>query len=332
VRFLRVLMSGGSEDDALRLKRELQRAGHDPTFEHVDTVQAMSAALDRRACDVVICEKGGPGFESAAQALRERSIDVPLLVILAAPIELGVIEATMRAGADDVFVTADLSRLVPALERELRSAENRRERKRLEQRLQESEEKLRLIFENAFDGISIFEESPDLTRRRLVDCNSHYAEMSGRSREELLQIGFTVDIAKNLGVDNSASLMRGVAFRGTFSWIRPDGKDNIIEYTAVPIRMQGRTFTIGIDRDVTAPKRAERDRERLISELQAALSDIKTLSGLVPICSHCKKIRDDTGYWTQVEAYIQAHSQARFSHGICPECAKKLYPDIPFAQ
>jgi len=67
---------------------------------------------------------------------------------------------------------------------------------------------------------------------------------------------------------------------------------------------------------------------RLNAELQDALAQVKTLSGLLPICSSCKKIRDDEGYWTQLEAYIQEHSDILFSHGLCPDCAKKLYPEI----
>ena len=75
-------------------------------------------------------------------------------------------------------------------------------------------------------------------------------------------------------------------------------------------------------------KRAEKEREQLILELQDALAKVKTLSGLLPICSSCKKIRDDEGYWNQLEAYIQEHSEAMFTHGICPECAKELYPEL----
>jgi len=71
----------------------------------------------------------------------------------------------------------------------------------------------------------------------------------------------------------------------------------------------------------------ERERDRLISELKEALAKIKTLSGMLPICSHCKKIRDDKGYWKEVERYIGEHSETTFSHGICPDCAKKHYPE-----
>ena len=86
--------------------------------------------------------------------------------------------------------------------------------------------------------------------------------------------------------------------------------------------------TQGIARDITERKRAEEEREKLIANLQEALDNIKTLKGLLPICAGCKKIRDDKGYWNQIEAYIRDHSEAEFSHGICPECFKKLYPDL----
>jgi hypothetical protein len=66
----------------------------------------------------------------------------------------------------------------------------------------------------------------------------------------------------------------------------------------------------------------------LIRELQEALTMVKLLSGLLPICASCKKIRDDKGYWTQIEFYIRDHSEAEFSHSLCPECMKKLYPEI----
>ena len=67
--------------------------------------------------------------------------------------------------------------------------------------------------------------------------------------------------------------------------------------------------------------------ERLLEENERALSEIKTLRGILPICSQCKKIRDDEGYWTQIETYIQAHSLAEFSHGLCRDCLKELYPE-----
>ncbi|MEJ2157466.1 MAG: HAMP domain-containing protein [Desulfobacteraceae bacterium] len=75
-------------------------------------------------------------------------------------------------------------------------------------------------------------------------------------------------------------------------------------------------------------RQAEAEREKLIRHLQEALAEVKLLSGFLPICMSCKKIRDDKGYWNQIESYISTHSDVKFSHSVCPECAKKLYPDI----
>jgi YesN/AraC family two-component response regulator len=81
---------------------------------------------------------------------------------------------------------------------------------------------------------------------------------------------------------------------------------------------------LGLERTITFK---DAEQKRLIKELQQALASIKTLSGLIPICASCKKIRDDQGYWNQLEAYISEHSSAEFSHGICPDCAVKMYPN-----
>jgi PAS domain S-box-containing protein len=107
---------------------------------------------------------------------------------------------------------------------------------------------------------------------------------------------------------------------GTIHWVAETG--NVIrDEEGQAIRM------LGIVQNITRRKHAEEDREKLISELEASLAKVKTLSGLLPICASCKKIRDDGGYWTQVEVYLRNHSDAEFSHGICPECMQKLYPD-----
>ncbi|SLM28194.1 hypothetical protein MTBBW1_1270044 [Desulfamplus magnetovallimortis] len=83
--------------------------------------------------------------------------------------------------------------------------------------------------------------------------------------------------------------------------------------------------TLSSGNDITERKQAEEERENLIKKLKAALEKVNVLSGLIPICSHCKKIRDDKGYWNILESYIQKHSDASFSHGICPDCSDQLY-------
>jgi len=87
-------------------------------------------------------------------------------------------------------------------------------------------------------------------------------------------------------------------------------------------------YLVGVGLDISDRIRAEKEKETLIAKLQESLSQVKQLSGLLPICASCKNIRDDKGYWNRIEAYIKAHSEAEFSHGICPDCARKLYPDL----
>jgi HAMP domain-containing protein len=108
------------------------------------------------------------------------------------------------------------------------------------------------------------------------------------------------------------------------------GKELTFIITARPFK-DAKGELIGIVesfQDITNRKILEKEKEKLIEELQASLNKVKLLSGFLPICASCKKIRDDKGYWKQIEAYIKDHSEAEFSHGICPECAKKLYPDL----
>jgi len=99
--------------------------------------------------------------------------------------------------------------------------------------------------------------------------------------------------------------------------VRSSGKPGIGEIRKTETELEGRVGYLISIRDVT-------EREKLIGELRQALGKIQTLKGLLPICSYCKKIRDDKGYWEQIETYITQHSEAEFTHGLCPECAEKI--------
>lgn len=83
----------------------------------------------------------------------------------------------------------------------------------------------------------------------------------------------------------------------------------------------------GIVQDITELKQAEAKREQAIIKLEKALSEIRTLRGILPLCSFCKKVRDDQGYWEQVDIYLLKHSEAGISHSVCPECMKRHYPE-----
>jgi PAS domain S-box-containing protein len=106
---------------------------------------------------------------------------------------------------------------------------------------------------------------------------------------------------------------------GQWAWLRDK---------AVAYRKNGDIYADGITSDITSSKRAEKEKEILIEQLNAKIDQVRVLTGLLPICSNCKKIRDDQGYWNQIEGYIQEHSDAKFSHGLCPDCASILYPEL----
>ena len=110
--------------------------------------------------------------------------------------------------------------------------------------------------------------------------------------------------------------------------LRKDCSEFPLELSLALWKRGDETFYSGIIRDITERKRAEEEREKLILQLQDAMAKIKVLRGLLPICASCKRIRDDTGYWKRLEDYIVDRSEAQFTHGICSECSRKLYPDI----
>jgi CHASE3 domain sensor protein len=107
----------------------------------------------------------------------------------------------------------------------------------------------------------------------------------------------------------------------------PQGID--VAATGRPMRDEQGNLIGGviIFRDITQKKKMAAEREEILRKMMEALAEVKTLSGLLPICAGCKSIRDDNGYWRRLEAYISEHSQAEFSHGLCPKCASELYPE-----
>ncbi|HHO77311.1 MAG TPA: PAS domain S-box protein [Deltaproteobacteria bacterium] len=107
------------------------------------------------------------------------------------------------------------------------------------------------------------------------------------------------------------------------------GKERYIIFDAAPIDNKAGDLVAAVEtlQDITQRKRIEEEREKLNIELKEAIDKIKTLSGLIPICAGCKKIRDDKGYWNYLEQYLEEHSNAEFSHGLCPECFQKYFPD-----
>ncbi len=201
------------------------------------------------------------------------------------------------------------------------------ERVRMEQALRESEERYRTLFEQANDAIFL-EASDD----RIVDVNHRACELLGYSRDELLKMKVADLQSPRVRGPAGKALKNEMERQGAPPYetvnLHRDGTWIPVEVSTSRIAREEGGLTLAIVRDIRERKRAEAERERLIAELQDALAKIKTLRGLIPICASCKKIRDDRGYWQQVEVYIRDHSEAEFSHGLCPDCARRLYPDL----
>ena len=188
------------------------------------------------------------------------------------------------------------------------------DRKKAEKALRESEEKFRAIFEQAAVGVSL-----TLTRTgELIQINQKYRDIVGYSEDELKSLTFqeiTHPDDLQAGLDKMQELIDGKIhdFSMEKRYLGPDGSTVWVNLTVSPMwkNEDQPTLHIAIIEDIT---------ERKLME-----AEVKTLSGLLPICTSCKKIRDDKGYWNQIESYIHKHSEAQFSHGICPECMDKIY-------
>ncbi len=201
--------------------------------------------------------------------------------------------------------------------------------KRAEAELRLSEAQFRRLFDDAPTGYHELD-----TEGRLIRVNRTELETLGYSAEEM--VGRHVwEFVDEKGVSQEAVLKK---LAGTLP-IAPSHervyrkKDG----TRLPALIQDRLLLDGEGRitgirstlqDISERKRAEAERERLIAELQTTLAEVKVLKGFIPICASCKQIRDDQGFWDQIESYITRHSDARFSHGICPDCMKRLYPEM----
>jgi PAS domain S-box-containing protein len=199
-----------------------------------------------------------------------------------------------------------------------------RAQKRAEEALRESEERYRNLFIKNHSVILLIDPD-DAT---IVDANPAAIAYYGWSMDELkdkkiTQINMLTQDQVYEEMERARSEKRS---HFIFKHCLSNGEVRDVEVFSGPINFRGKKLLCSIVHDITDRVIAETEREKLIKELQDALKEIKTLRGIIPICSHCKKVRNDTGAWDRLDEYIAKKSNAEFSHGICPECAKQLYP------
>ena len=161
-------------------------------------------------------------------------------------------------------------------------------------------------------------EFVDITQ---VGENYHvHAWYFGRGSEQALRMGKFATERIRADAPGYRQEFMCAARDGSTLWFQED--------TRIEKLGENRWHLYGVSMDITERKKAEQERERLLGELKTALADVRQLRGMLPICANCKKIRDDAGYWEQIESYMRDRIHVEFSHSICPECEKKLYPDL----
>jgi PAS domain S-box-containing protein len=235
------------------------------------------------------------------------TIDALLVPLIVAPIVISFIN-----------YTTDLNVLNGQLRREIV------ERKQAETALAESEGRYRELVNAIMESTLLVSADGSV-----LVANVAVASRVGKSTEELMG-NCIYDFIPTEVARERREKAHEVIDTGNPVHFEDECRGRLIDNNVYPVQgPQGnveRLAILGID--VTERKRAEAEREQLILDHLDALSRIKTLHGLLPICASCKKIRDDEGYWSQLEAYLSEHTDATFSHGICPECAQKFYSDL----
>jgi len=264
-----------------------------------------------------VAEVCGPGFLAAGGMERllgddrDSAVEISCTASDGTAVSLLASATFLRDGLGDVkgavLVATDISGL-----------------KRLENTLQESRRMLRNLVDNGQAGILLLD-----TKGVIREANEPFARRFGFTASGVVgQCIFSLfpeALARERGRKFAEAAAAGIPMR--FQDLQADRH---WEHRLTPIvdgtgRVTGMTvFSL----DVTDRVEAERARERLIGELRDALAKVKTLSGLIPICAHCKRIRNDKGYWQQVEQYVVEHTDADFSHGLCNDCLRTLYPEL----
>ncbi|HWP24188.1 MAG TPA: PAS domain S-box protein, partial [Candidatus Binatia bacterium] len=262
-RRLRVLIVEDSEDDALLVSRELRHAGYDLAFERVETAESMNAALRREPWDVIIADYTLPKFSgmAALELLKSTGRDIPFIIV-SGSIGEDLAVAAMRAGAHDYLMKGNIKRLVPSIERELRDAEGRRERRLAEAALRESEARKAAIFDSALDPIVLIDHAG-----KIIEFNSWAEKVFQHRRDQVIGRSLS-DLVMLAGFDEggqeavSQRLAQIVSKRIEVAGRKRDGMTFPIELslTAVLTDIEP-VFTAHI-RDLSEQKKQEAIRER----------------------------------------------------------------------
>jgi PAS domain S-box-containing protein len=269
---IRVLIVEDSEDDARLILRELKKGGYDVEWKVVDTPQALDSALDEGRWDIILSDYQMPAFDGreALRLVHKKGLDVPFIVISGVLVEENAVEI-LKAGASDYVKKGNWARLIPAVGRELRETESRKERKRAQEEEAKAQERYRILFESAVEGI--FQSSPS---GRIISANPAMAQLFGYNTPDEL-INAVTDIPHQLYVRSSTreELLHGVRTTGLLSgfeaeFYRRDGSRIWISINCRGIFDDNGDLKLieGFAVDVTERKQAEDDLAKMNRQLE----------------------------------------------------------------
>ena len=268
---IRVLIVDDSEDDGLLLMRNLKNGGFSPSYEQVDTAEAMNKALDEQTWDVILCDNSMPTFDaaSALELYKNKRLDLPFIIVSGTIADETAV-AAMKAGAHDYTMKGNLARLSSAVDRELREAKNRQERRITEIQLRKSEEKYRTLFEDSSDAIYLNNQDSEL-----IDFNLSMLELFGYSREEMLGINTK---AVFVNPDEYERLQDKIAQKGSVREFKAklrkkDGTemDCLITSTVRQAKDKSKLGYQGIIRDISELVSSREQIETTLNDLRKAL-------------------------------------------------------------
>lgn len=321
---LHTLIVDDNPDDRALVIRELRKAFPNLRAVEVADQKAFAKALESGVFDLVITD-----FQlywtnglHVLSSVKSRWPDCPVVMFTGTGSEEVAVEA-MKGGLDDYVLKSPqhYARLHSAAKTALKVAHQKLQ-------LKQAEARYSVLFASV--PVGLYRAAPE---GAILDANPAFVEMLRYpNKGTLLAVGMpalyldTEDFRKWHGRMEENGVARNFEARlRTY-----DGEPLWVENSARATRdgRVGRVVYEGSIENINERKLAEDERERLILELQDAIAKVKTLGGLLPICAECKKIRDDKGYWNQIEEFIQTHSEAEFTHSFCPDCMKNLYPEV----
>jgi PAS domain S-box-containing protein len=321
---LRLLIVDDNPDDRALVIRELRREFAEAEIEQVVDSQGFDRVLQFPRLDLVITDYQllwTHGLNVLKQVKRTWP-DCPVIMFTGTGSEEIAVEA-MKAGLDDYVLKSPkhYARLPAAAKLALKMGRQRRE-------LKDSEKRYTTLFDTV--PLGLFRATPE---GRILDANPALLEILEYPDQRML---LSINLEELYPDSEIYHQWRGAMERDEVvhgfetQWRCFDGRLSWVQLSTKAISDQQTRSVVyeGSVENISRRKQADVEREELITELQEALTRIKTLSGLLPICASCKRIRDDRGDWNQIEVFIQGHSDAEFTHSFCPECMRHLYPEV----